>query len=189
MSEIDPAVMKQGKQGYTLCMACHGIDGNGVARIGPPLARSEWVLGPPENLIRLQFRGLIGPIKVRGEQWNMVMQPNHKVLGSDANIALVLTYIRNSWGNEASAITPEEVSVWRKEIGEPLLRVEDLKSPYPEKAEPKKVEADVIQEGVTSAPPIAPPDVNPGFNIWGLGLLLFAVIVFVPIWMATRKKK
>ena len=63
---VDPAVMAKGKTGFTLCMACHGPDGEGLPTLAPPLAGSEWVAGPVENLIRIQLRGLTGPITVKG---------------------------------------------------------------------------------------------------------------------------
>ncbi|MEO0416151.1 MAG: cytochrome c, partial [Verrucomicrobiota bacterium] len=126
MSDIDPAVMELGQQSYPLCMACHGANGEGMPNLGPPLAGSEWVLGPAENLIRMQFRGLMGPITVKGEEWNSVMAANAPVLQTDEKIAAVLTYIRNSWGNSAPAVTPDEVAKYRDELGQPMLTVADL---------------------------------------------------------------
>jgi len=58
MSAIDAKIMKLGQEGYMLCQACHGPDGNGMPNLAPPLAGSEWVLGPIDNLVRMQFRGL-----------------------------------------------------------------------------------------------------------------------------------
>ena len=90
MSTVDPATMKLGQESYPLCMACHGPNGEGVPNLGPPLAGSEWVLGPAENLIRMQFRGLMGPIEVKGVEWNSVMAPNAPMLQTDEKIAAVL---------------------------------------------------------------------------------------------------
>ena len=126
---VDPAIMKLGQEGYMLCLACHGADGNGMPNVAPPLAGSEWVLGPVENLVRMQFRGLQGPITVKGEEWNSVMAGMGPALGSDEKIASVLTYIRNSWGNEASVVTAAEVAPHRAEIGQPMLTVADLIDP------------------------------------------------------------
>ena len=58
---LDPAVMAAGKVSYMLCGACHGQNGEG-GPVAPPLAGSEWVTGPVSNLIRIQLRGLVGPI-------------------------------------------------------------------------------------------------------------------------------
>lgn len=126
---VDPAVMKLGQESYMLCMACHGPNGEGVPNVGPPLAGSEWVLGPVENLIRMQFRGLMGPIEVKGQEWNLIMAPNAPMLQTDEKIAAVLTYIRNSWGNEAPAVTAAEVAPFRSEMGQPMLTVADLVAP------------------------------------------------------------
>ncbi len=113
-----------GKTQYALCMACHGADGGGVAGVAPPLAGSEWVTGSVKNLIRIQLRGLQGPIKVKGTEYSLAMMPlAHQ---SDEQIAGVLTYIRNSFGNKASAVTAAEVKELRGEVGKPMLTVADL---------------------------------------------------------------
>jgi len=130
---IDAAVMASGKSQYMMCMACHGMNGEGAPNIGPPLANSEWVTGPVENLIRIQLRGLTGPIEVAGTEYNFAAPM--MAMGaaqSDENVATVLTYIRNSFGNEASAVTPAEVAALRSEVGKPLLTVADLLPPKPE---------------------------------------------------------
>jgi len=118
MSEVDPAIMKLGQE--------------------PPLAGSEWVTGPVDNLVRIQFRGLTGPIKVKGEEWNLVMPPNAATLQTDEKIAAVLTYVRNSWGNGASVVTTEDVAPYRKEIGQPMLTVADLSDPTEAQTETPK---------------------------------------------------
>jgi quinoprotein glucose dehydrogenase len=127
-AEISPEVMALGKTQYTACLACHGADGNGATGTGPPLARSEWVLGPVENLIRIQLRGLQGPITVKGVEYNLAMPAQaHQ---TDDQIAAVLTYIRNNFGNKASAVTPEEVAALRSEVGKPMITVAEL-TPLP----------------------------------------------------------
>ncbi len=54
------------------CTMCHGQNGEGIA-IFPPLAGSEWVNGPEENLVKIQLRGLMGPIAVKGKVYNGMM--------------------------------------------------------------------------------------------------------------------
>ena len=125
---IDPAVMEIGKTAYMLCGACHGQNGEG-GPIAPPLANSDWVTGPISNLIRIQLRGLVGPITVNGVEYNFPggMAPlNYQ---TDEQIAGVLTYIRNSFGNKASAVTPEQVAALRSEVGKPQVTVEELTQP------------------------------------------------------------
>ncbi len=124
---IDPAQMAAGKTEYMLCGACHGLNGEG-GPAGPPLAGSEWVTGPISNLVLIQLRGLQGPITVAGKEYNYPagMYP----LGlSDEQIANVLTYIRNSFGNKASAVKVGQVTPLRGEVGKPQLIQADLIKP------------------------------------------------------------
>lgn len=126
---IDPAVMEKGKAEYALCQACHGADGNGVPGLAPPLAGSEWVVGPVENPIRIALRGLGGPIKVKGVDYNLPAPMMAVAHLSDEQLSAVLTYVRNSFGNKASAVTPDQVKAFRGEVGAPALQASDLKAP------------------------------------------------------------
>lgn len=126
---IDPAVMAAGKAEFALCQACHGPEGAGVAGLAPPLAGSEWVVGPVENPIRIVLRGLGGPIKVKGVDYNLPAPMVAAAYLTDEKVAAVLTYVRNSWGNKASAVTPDQVKAFRGEVGLPALQVTDLKAP------------------------------------------------------------
>lgn len=102
--------MVVGKQKYEVaCMLCHQPTGLGLAGQFPPLAGSEWVTAPtPERLIRITLHGLSGPIEVKGQQWNATMPAMGASL-TDEELASVLTYIRGSWGNQASEVTVEQV--------------------------------------------------------------------------------
>jgi quinoprotein glucose dehydrogenase len=130
-SGIDPAVLKTGKTQYIVCAACHGQQGEGTAA-GPPLAGSEWVNGPPENLIRIQLRGLQGPITVKGQTYDFPSGMAPLAYQTDEQIAAVLTYIRSSFGNSAPAVTPAEVAALRPEAGKPMLTAAELIPPTPE---------------------------------------------------------
>ena len=127
---IDPAVIEAGKAQYmaATCFVCHGMNGEG-GPIGPPLAGSDWVAGPVSNLIRIQLRGLTGPLTVSGKLYNlpapMAPLPQH----DDQKIAEVLTYVRNSFGNKASAVLPEQVNMLRSEVGKSMLTEADLIKP------------------------------------------------------------
>lgn len=124
---IDPAQMEAGKAGFLICGACHGQNGEGTAA-GPPLAGSEWVTGPVSNLIKIQMRGLTGPITVAGKEF--VSPTGMFPLGlGDQQIADVLTYIRNSFGNKASAVKVEQVTPLRSEVGKPQLPTSELIKP------------------------------------------------------------
>lgn len=125
---IDPAVMELGKAQYIVCGACHGQEGEG-GPIAPPLANSEWVTGPVSNLIKIQLRGYIGPITVAGKVYDMPGGMVPLAYQDDDQIAAVLTFIRNSFGHKASAVTPEMVASLRGEVGKPQLTEAELTKP------------------------------------------------------------
>lgn len=125
---IDPAVMAMGKVQYMVCAACHGQNGEG-GPIAPPLAGAEWVTGPVSNLIRIQLRGLQGPITVAGKEYNFPAPMAALAYQTDEQVAAVLTYVRNSFGNKAPAVKPEQVAALRGEVGKPPLTAADLIKP------------------------------------------------------------
>jgi mono/diheme cytochrome c family protein len=125
---IDPAVMAVGKAQFMVCAACHGQEGQG-GPIAPPLAGSEWVTGPISNLIRIQLRGLQGPITVKGKEYNFPGGMAAQAYQTDEQIAAVLTYVRNSFGNKASAVKPEQVAALRSEVGKPQITAAELTKP------------------------------------------------------------
>ncbi|WP_254561138.1 PVC-type heme-binding CxxCH protein [Dyadobacter diqingensis] len=97
------------KEGY--CSTCHQADGKGLTASGfPPLTANNWVLGNEDRLIKLALKGLLGPIEVSGKKYpgQVPMTPFGGLLKDD-EVAAVLTYVRNSFGNQASAISPERV--------------------------------------------------------------------------------
>ena len=97
-----------GRQVYnSVCLACHMTDGSGVPGMHPPLIESEWVMGDTDRLIKLVLKGMSGKIEIDGEIYNSVMPPQAQL--TDQQIADVLTYIRMSFGNNASEIKAEEV--------------------------------------------------------------------------------
>ncbi len=98
---------------YAACAACHQQSGTGMAGAWPPLAGSEWLVNNPEVPIRIVLNGMHGAITVKGESYNNVMQAWRDQL-SDDKIAAVLTYARSSWGNNASAVTTEQVAAVRE---------------------------------------------------------------------------
>jgi putative heme-binding domain-containing protein len=127
-SGIDPAILKTGRTQFIVCAACHGQNAEGTG-IAPPLAGSEWVNGPAENLIRIQLRGLQGPITVKGQTYNLPAGMAALAYQTDDQIAAVLTYVRNSFGNSAPAVTPAQVAALRGEAGKPQLTAADLVPP------------------------------------------------------------
>lgn len=102
------------------CMPCHQPNGQGTPGLYPPLAGSEWVLASdPARFIRIAHGGLTGPITVKGQEWRNLQMP---AIGRDAGLnaeqlAQLATYVRKSWGNDAPAVTPEQVAAILKEVG------------------------------------------------------------------------
>jgi mono/diheme cytochrome c family protein len=108
------AAMQRGKKVYeTYCLACHQPDGTGVPNLNPPLVKTKWVLGDKKQLAKIILKGLKGgEIEIEGDQFHNPMPPQESVL-SDKEIADVLTYVRNSFGNKASLVTAAEVKAVR----------------------------------------------------------------------------
>ena len=84
------------------CAACHQLTGLGMEGLAPPLADSEWVLGPSDRLVRIVLHGVRGKIGVIGRNYEMEM-PSLNVF-DDEQIAAVLTYIRREWEHGASPV-------------------------------------------------------------------------------------
>ena len=99
-----------------VCMQCHNTDGAGKPNQAPALAGSEWVTTKGVNrLIRIPQVGLVGPITVKGEPWNLSMA----AMGAgwtDEDLANVLSYIRKAWNNNASPVTAEQVKKVRDDL-------------------------------------------------------------------------
>ncbi len=107
-----------GKQKYEMfCGSCHGTDGAGKLGVAPPLAGSEFVVTKGfHRLTLIPLEGLMGPIKVKGQDWNLNMAAMGAAL-PDYDLAAVMTYIRKSWGNAASEVTADDIKIIRAEIG------------------------------------------------------------------------
>jgi len=110
--------LTRGKTTFEVCALCHNTDGTGKPNQGPPLAGSEWVTGSPARLIRIPLYGLRGPITVAGQKLEFPagMPPMGASL-SDEELANLLSYMRQAFGNKASPITPETVKAVRTQVG------------------------------------------------------------------------
>jgi len=89
------------------CVSCHQIDGGGVQHMNPPLVKTTYVLGDKTELIKIVLNGFNKNVDINGSTYSNVMA-SHDFL-KDQEIADVLTYVRNSFGNKADAITVDEV--------------------------------------------------------------------------------
>ncbi|MEQ1748041.1 MAG: cytochrome c [Prosthecobacter sp.] len=99
----------------TICAVCHQPTGMGLPGMFPPLAGTDWVnAAGPDRVIRMVLHGFMGPITINGKPFTTPapMMPPQGAL-PDKQIAAVLTYVRNSFGNKASAVTPEQVKAIR----------------------------------------------------------------------------
>jgi nitrite reductase (NO-forming) len=99
--------MERGKKVFlSSCFACHLANGEGMAGVFPPLAGSDYLKADKDRAIRIPVKGLSGPITVNGKTYNNVMPPQPF---DDEQLADVLTYVLNSWGNDFGTVTPNDV--------------------------------------------------------------------------------
>ena len=108
----DPEQMKRGAGVYArTCIACHQPTGKGLPPVFPSIAETPIVVGNPELPIKFILHGLMGPITVGGTTYNSMMPP---VMGvSDQDIADVLTYVRQSFGNKGNPVSADQVKTVR----------------------------------------------------------------------------
>lgn len=100
------ASIARGKTVYSAqCASCHMVDGEGIADVFPPLAKSDY-LKDKNRLIKVVLLGVRGPMKVNGAEYFSEM-PGVKL--TNQQVSDVLNFIRNSWGNKAAPILPAEV--------------------------------------------------------------------------------
>ncbi len=109
------ASINRGQTVYlTQCLACHQADGGGVPNMNPPLQGAKAVLGKDKaKLIWIVLRGMHGQ-DIDGEEYHNTMAPHPDL--TDRQIADVLTYIRNNWGNKAIAVSAAEVKLVRAKL-------------------------------------------------------------------------
>ena len=106
------ASMDRGQKVYEkVCLSCHMADGGGVPHLNPPLSQTSYVLGDKSKIIYIVLTGMTDRIPIEDEFYSNNMA-SHKDL-SDQQIADVLTYVRNNFGNKASAVTAAEVKAVR----------------------------------------------------------------------------
>ena len=96
------------------CLVCHQVSGQGVSGVYPPLAKADFLMEQKERSIRALCEGLSGEITVNGQKYDGIMPV---MLLDDTQVADVLTYARNSWGNSSAPITPDEVKTVRAKTG------------------------------------------------------------------------
>jgi mono/diheme cytochrome c family protein len=108
------ALFTKGKAIYArdgFCITCHQKDGKGLPNAGfPPLTGTKWVIGSEDRLIKIVLNGLYGPIEVAEQKYrgDVPMTPFGAML-KDEEVAAVLTYVRNAFGNRAPTVLPDKV--------------------------------------------------------------------------------
>lgn len=109
--------MKRGEQVYaTYCASCHQPTGEGVEAAFPPLAKTSY-LKNQKRAIGIVLTGQEGEITVNGKKYNAAMAPLSQL--SDKEIADVLNYVSNSWGNKNPMVKEAQVKAERKEDVKP----------------------------------------------------------------------
>jgi nitrite reductase (NO-forming) len=104
--------MKRGKEVYALhCQNCHMENGQGMEGVNPPLAKTAYLKDTKKN-IGIILNGQTGDVVVNGKKYNAIMNPLNYL--DDKQIADVLNYVRNSWGNKYPIVTPAQVKAVRK---------------------------------------------------------------------------
>lgn len=102
-----------------LCLNCHQPTGLGLPGIYPPLASSDWVSGDVATLAKITIHGLAGPIKVNGTEFKQLAPLPMPPMGlNDQQLADVLTYLRSNFGNQAPAVSVEEIKAIRAQNAE-----------------------------------------------------------------------
>ena len=104
--------MKRGKEVYTLhCQNCHMENGQGMEGVNPPVAKTMYLKDAKKN-IGIILNGQTGEITVNGKKYNTIMNPLNYL--DDKQVADVLNYVRNSWGNKYPIVTPSQVKTVRE---------------------------------------------------------------------------
>jgi nitrite reductase (NO-forming) len=90
------------------CSTCHQSNGEGLANVFPPLAKSDFLKQKPQRVIEVVLNGLSGPVTVNGTAYNSVMPPMSQL--NDDEVANILTYVYSSWDNGGPQVTAAQVA-------------------------------------------------------------------------------
>jgi mono/diheme cytochrome c family protein/glucose/arabinose dehydrogenase len=139
-ADLDAEGKKQFLAGHEIyfreghCATCHQADGKGLDPAFPGVNASPWVVGEPDRVIKLTLHGLMGPMEINGKKYagNVPMTPFGGML-NDQEVAAVLTYVRNHFGNKAAAVKPSDVARVRQATKErkEFYQVEELLKEHP----------------------------------------------------------
>lgn len=93
------------------CSTCHQMEGQGILKVFPPLAKSDYMLADKKRSIEILLNGLSGKVVVNGQEYNSVMPPMSHM--ADDELANILTYVRNAFGNAGDVVSVAEVAAVR----------------------------------------------------------------------------
>jgi mono/diheme cytochrome c family protein len=111
------AQLAEGKKNYMLtCVACHQPTGLGLPMVFPPLTKSKYVNGTPERFAAIILKGNNPPFTVDGKVYAATAMPPQEAVLDDAKIASIMTFVRASFQNSASPVTPDVVAAARKKF-------------------------------------------------------------------------
>ncbi len=96
------------------CSVCHQPSGSGLPGVFPPLAKSDFLNADPKRAVGIVVRGLNGKVTVNGSEYNSVMPPMNQL--NDDEIANILTYVLNTWGNVGGQVKSAEVKAERQKV-------------------------------------------------------------------------
>ena len=120
LTATEQKIFEEGKAVFNRdahCATCHQANGQGLANIYPPLTDRDWI-GDDERLIKIALKGIWGPIKVNGQQFDpskgVPPMPGFGSLLNDRELASVLSYVRQSFGNNGELVAPETVAKVRE---------------------------------------------------------------------------
>jgi nitrite reductase (NO-forming) len=104
------------------CSVCHQTSGEGMPGVFPPLAKSDYLLADPKRAASHVLKGISGKITVNGRDYNSVMPPMAQL--NDDEVANIMTYVLNTWGNKGGAISTAEVKKLRAQTGPVAAKTE-----------------------------------------------------------------
>ena len=119
-STTPAVVLNDGRSLFTRnCAMCHQAEGQGLAGVFPPLAKSDFLheisTTRRADFVQLILRGKTGKMVVNGQEFNGVMTPVSGL--DDAQLATLMSWVANTWGNKAPAYTEDEVKKYREALG------------------------------------------------------------------------
>lgn len=124
------AFSSRGAKVYSKCNGCHGADGKGDGANYPSLAGSDWVVGDTQTLAMVILNGLQGPTST-GKVYGAGIMPAQATGMTADDLAGIMTYVRNSFGNSTGdVITTEmaqnalDISASRDNPGSPITAEE-----------------------------------------------------------------